>query len=226
MVEASLFSCPVVASTCAAQLELIHDREALFPSYDDIALSERLEALLNNPLLRDALTRSQKHLSEEFREDAVGHRFWNSLETASEDRGRVPMVAQPRKAKLLAFLSPYPPDRCDAAFYTAMMLRAGRKLFVSHLYTDTERQFIVEDDLNLIGKIGLARFLETNYNGVISILGSARSHGKIFELFERYGGPCILHDLRLTSAYVERLGAQGFLDFAAKLLGRSVTSEE
>jgi glycosyltransferase involved in cell wall biosynthesis len=58
------------------------------------------------------------------------------------------------------------------------------------------------------------------------VLGNSRFHLPIFELLERYGGPCIMHDSRLTHVYFERMGEPKFLEFASKLLGRPVQMDE
>jgi glycosyltransferase involved in cell wall biosynthesis len=48
----------------------------------------------------------------------------------------------------------------------------------------------------------------------------------MFEIFERYGGPCILHESPFSPVCSQRLGRQEFMKFAAKLLGRFVSAEE
>jgi glycosyltransferase involved in cell wall biosynthesis len=225
IVEASVCGCPVVASTCAAQMELIEQTEALFPSNDSAVLYEKLDALLNQPALRAFLVASQAHLGAKFHEDAVGRRFWSAIQAAVENRRKVAFVTKPRKARL-AFLSPCPPDQSDAAFYTAMTMRAGENLFSSDLYSDATRPLTFEGNFRDAGGVSLAPIIDGQYDGVISVLGNSYHHAGIFEVFERYGGPCILHDGRLTQMYFHYLGQGKFLKFAAKLLGRSVSMEE
>jgi glycosyltransferase involved in cell wall biosynthesis len=225
IVEASLCGCPVVASTCAAHLELIEHPEALFPSDDAAALSKKLEALLDNPFLRNSLVASQAHLASTFHEDAVGQRFWSAIEGAV-NRPHSFAVAVRAKKPRLAFLSPYPPDRSGVARYTAMAMRAGQKLFDSDLYSDAPRPLAFEGRFRDCGGVSLAPVIHGGYNGVISVLGNSHFHTRIFEVFERYGGPCILHDARLIQIYIERLGRDEFLKFAARLLRRPVSMEE
>ena len=224
-VEASVCGCPVIASTCAAHLELIEQTEALFPSDDSAALSERLDALLKEPSLRASLVASQAHLGAKFHEHAVGKRFWSAIEVSVEKRRNSTIAARPQKPRL-AFLSPYPPDQSGVARYTAMTMRANENLFCSDLYTDAERPLTFEGGFRDAGGISVAPLMGGRYNAVISVLGNSHFHTRIFEFFERYGGPCILHDARLTQIYFRRLGQEGFLNFAAKLLGRSVSMEE
>jgi len=226
VVEAAVCGCPVVASTCAAHLELIDQTEALFPSDDSTVLSEKLEDLLNEPSLRASLVASQAHLGSKFHEDEVGKRFWSSIAAAvANRRPNVTVSARPPKPRL-AFLSPYPPDRSGVARYTAMTMQAGEKLFDSDLYSDAPRPLTFEGSFRDAGRVTSAPLINGRYNGVISVLGNHACHTTTFETFEKYGGPCILHDARLTQIYFQRLGEEQFLKFAAKLLGRSVSREE
>jgi glycosyltransferase involved in cell wall biosynthesis len=76
------------------------------------------------------------------------------------------------------------------------------------------------------GRIGIAALLKGHYDGIISVIGNSHFHLPIFELFERHGGPCILHDSRLVQIYHFRLGRERFIEFAASLLGRAVRQDE
>ncbi len=223
--EASVCGCPAIASTCAAHLELIDAPEALFQSDDSAALADKLDALLHDPALRSSLVTSQAHLGAKFHEEAVGRRFWNSIEVAIGPSMNGAVYTRGRKPRL-AFLSPYPPDQSGAARYTAMTMRAGEKLFESDLFTDAARPFTFEGSFRDAGGISVASLLDRRYDAIVSVLGDSGYHNSILEFFERYGGPCILHDARLTSTYIQRLGQDRILTLAASFLGRSVTAEE
>ena len=225
VVEASVCGCPAVVSTCAAHLELVTDPQALFPSDDPSDLCEKLEALLNDPGLRASLAASQASLGDKFREDIVGKRFWTALEGAIDDRRRAPVVLRGEKPHL-AFLSPYPPDQSGVARYTAMTMHAGEGLFSSDIYTNAVRPLTFDAKFRDAGEVSLAPLIAGRYNAVISVLGNSHFHTPIFEIFERHGGPCILHDARLIQIYVQRFGHEEFLKFAARLLGRSLDMEE
>jgi len=223
--EAAVCGCPVLASTCAAQVELIDQPEALFQPDDSIGLSGKLDALLLNPALRASLVASQAHLGPKFREDAVAARFWNAIELAVESRRGVAVATMPRKPRL-AFLSPYPSDSSPAAFYTAMTMKAGSQLFDSDIYSDSARPLTIEGNAADCGPITPAPFLDRRYEAIVSVLGNCSSHKRVFEVFERFGGPCILHDVRLTQIYFELLGPAEFIKFARGLIGRPVSMEE
>ena len=226
VVEASVCGCPVIASTCAAHLELIDQPAALFPSSDAAALAERLDALLKSPPLRASLVSSQAHLGSKFHEDAVGRRFWDGIEAGAAARSHGPSFTKQQTKPRLAFLSPYPPDGSEAAFYTAMTMEAGKKLFHSDLYTSTTPPLLFKERFRDAGAISLAPLCNDKYSGIVSVLGNSSSYSQIFDFFDRFGGPCILHDVRLTQAYFQRLGMQGFLGFASRLLGRPVSTED
>jgi len=225
VVEASVCGCPVIASTCDAQMELIEQPEALFQSDDSAALSEKLETLFLDPASRASLVAAQAHLAPKFKEDTVGARFWSAVEAAIENRRGISLVKRPRKP-FLAFLSPYPPDSSDAALQTAMAMKAGREWFDSEIYTDAARPLAFGNTFRDAGTISLAPFIDKRYSGIVSALGNSFSHKRAFEVFERFGGPCILHDVRLTQIYFERLGPEGFLKFAGGILNRPVSIEE
>jgi glycosyltransferase involved in cell wall biosynthesis len=225
VVEAAVCGCPAIASTCAAHLELVDRPEALFPSCDSTALSEKLDSVLCNSSLRAALVESQAHLVRRFHEEAVGNRFWTALDPAFDKQGNGAVVGG-RKRPRLAFLSPYPPDQSGVARYTAMTIRAGEGLFQSDLYTDAARPLAFDGSVRDAGRVSLAPLLDGRYDGVISVLANSHFCAPIFDVFERYGGPCILHDSRLIQIYIERLGREQFLELAGRIVGRPVEIEE
>lgn len=225
VVEAAVSGCPVIASTCAAQMELIEQPEALFDPDDPVALSEKLEALLASPELRESLVSSQAYLAAKFHENAVGRRIWNAIAAKFEERRKSATVIRRQKPQV-AFLSPYPPDLSGVARYTAMTMKEGEKLFQSDIYTDASRPLAIHSASRDAGTISLAPLAAGRYNAVISVLGNSAYHTRIFDIFERYGGPCILHDGRLTKIYFHRLGQDKFLQLAATLLGRPIAMDE
>ena len=222
--EASVCGCPIIASTCAAHMELIQGREALFQSDDSVALSEKLEAVLFDPALRASLMASQAHLASKFHEDAVADRFWSVIANGVEHRRNVHAVAVSRKPHL-AFLSPCSQDLSDASSYTAMMIRAGAKRFDADLYTDAARPLPFDASFVDAGGITVAPFAG-RYSAVVCLLGNSTSYARVYEIFERYGGPCILNDARLTQFYFHYLGDEEFLKFSSKLLGRPASMDE
>lgn len=225
VVEASVCGCPVIASTCAAHLELIEQPEALFQSDDVTGLCERLDALLTNPSVRDSLVASQSHLAVKFSEDAVGKRFWHAIEMAHAQRSKIGVIAKTFKPRL-AFLSPYPPDQSTAARYTAMAIRTGESSFHADLFSDAPRPLSFEAKFRDAGEVSIAPLMHGQYSGIISVLGNQACHSRIFKVFEQFGGPCILHDLQVPEMLFHGLGEEKFLTFAARHLQRSVSKEE
>ncbi len=161
--------------------------------------------------LRTSLLASQEQMGRTFHEDSVGERFWAVVSEAVEKQRGLAVVSHRSKPRV-AFISPYPPDPSDAACYVAGCMKAGKELFDSDVYKSSA--------------ISLAPFADRRYNAIVSVLGNSSSHKRAFEVFERYGGPCILHDVRLTHINFARFGPQGFLQFAERLLHRQVPLEE
>jgi glycosyltransferase involved in cell wall biosynthesis len=58
------------------------------------------------------------------------------------------------------------------------------------------------------------------------VLGDSYLHVPILDLFERYGGPVILHDSHLIHLYFSKLGLKGLTEVASRFLGRTVAEEE
>lgn len=227
VVEAAVCGSPVIASDCAAHLELIEQPEALFPSSDATVLANKLEAVLNNEALRGSLIKSQAQLAAKFHENEVGRRFWGAIEAEAEDRFR--STSQPicrKKQPHVAFLSTYPPEQSEAAFYTAMTIQAGNGMFHSDLYTDAPRPLESDGQFQNADVISAVPLLNGKYDAIISVIGNSHSHRRALEFFERYGGPCLLHDIRLPQVYFEFLGQEKFLTFATDILGRPVSVDE
>lgn len=193
VVEASVCGCPVVASSCAAHLELIGQPEALFESNDLAALCGRLDSLLNNRSLRESLKTSQAHLGPKFHEDAVGRVFWRGLDELVHNGRCSPAISQSKRPSL-AFLSSFPPDPGRPAFYTANTMRAGESFFRADLYTNAPRPVGFVGRFRDAGRITRMPLLSGSYDGILSVFGNAYCDADVFGIFQQFGGPCILHD--------------------------------
>jgi glycosyltransferase involved in cell wall biosynthesis len=227
VVEAAVCGSPVIASRCAAHLELIDQSEALFRADKPDELAQRLTQFLTDSNLRASLLRAQAPLADQFREEAVGSRFWSAIMERFERRFPPggPAIGKRAKPKI-AFLSPFPPEQSGVARFTELTLSAARKHFDIDLFTDAPRPLLLHDGVRDVGSINIHALLKSGYHSILSVLGNSRFHTSIFELFECYGGPCIMHDSRLTHIYLERLGEPKFLEWASKLLDRTVQMDE
>jgi glycosyltransferase involved in cell wall biosynthesis len=197
--EAAVCGCPVLASSCEAQFELVHDGHASFAPSDTDSLTAKLEAVLNDSELRSSIVVSQSHLRDRFHEDIVGSQLWdratNFLEF--ESSRRTTSGALPR----LAFLSPYPPDDSEPALYTAETARAGHNTsFTSDLYTNAPRPLLSGGEMRDAGLISVAPMIDKGCSAVISVLGDPVYDPEILGVFQRFGGPCVLHTLPDASA--------------------------
>ena len=223
--EAAVCGSPVIASACDAHRELIAQPEALFPADDPQALCERLAAVLDDGDLRERLLRAQAPLAGRFHESQVAARFWDTMADAMEDRHRSPAVLAGRKPSL-AFLTPFPPDQSGVALMTQLTIQAAAAEFDIDVYTNAPRPLPLNGSGRDAGRIGRAALLKGRYDSIVSVLGNSEFHIPIFEFHEEYGGPCILHDSRLTGVTLFRMGWDGFVEYAGGLLGRPVTRAE
>lgn len=185
--EAALCGCPVLASTCAAQLELVHHPEALFQPDNVHELADKLDAVLDNPSLRASIIASQSDLGARFHEHEVGHRFWEGIAASLENRRSRIAVSESRKPKVV-FLSPHPSDSCAAAVYTSMVPEAGKDFFIAEIFADASRQ-----PTDVEGGISLAPFLNAQNDVIVSVLSGNPRDGAVLDVFKRFGGACILH---------------------------------
>lgn len=226
VVESAVCGTPVIASTCGAHLDLIRQEHALFSSQDHGALTGRLRRLVEEPEWRCQLVGEQAALAARFHEVEVGSRFWKAIENALGGRKQRTGGSGMRKARV-AFLSPYPPEQSGVARYTQLTVQAAAKThFDADVYTDAPRPLLGLGAATDGGPISSAVLLKGTYDSIISVLGNSHYHIPVFHFFERYGGPCILHDSRLTQIYHYRLGRPGFADFARSILGRPVTDQD
>jgi glycosyltransferase involved in cell wall biosynthesis len=223
VVEAAVCGSPVIASICGAHMELISHTEATFVPDDHQDLTAKLERLVQDRSWRSQLLTSQAKLADKFDEARVGRRFWNALAERFTGFSRGPFLK--RKKPKVAFLSPYPPDQSGVARYSQLTIEAAAQSLEVDLYTNAPRP-IAANCFQDAGAIGPAAFFRANYDAVISVIGNSDFHTPIFEVFERFGGPCILHDSRLTQIYFLRLGERRFLEFASAILGQRVTLAE
>ncbi len=229
VVEAAACGSPVVASSCAAHWELIRQSDALFASGDATELADRLERILLEPGLREALRGAQSEVAYAFTEEKVGERCWDFIYRRFHHRfGEMAGFHAGRKPKpRISFLSPYPPEQSGVARFTQLTLEAARSRFEIDLFTNAPRPITCPAGVSDAGHISPLALWGRNYDSVISVVGNSLDHhSAILDLYESYGGPCILHDSRLTHIYFHRLGEEGFLRFAGGLLGRRVTREE
>jgi glycosyltransferase involved in cell wall biosynthesis len=228
VVEASACGSPVLASRCAAHLELIRDPDALFGAESTDELLARLKQVLFEPAYRDKLLSSQSHIAGEFEDSKVAARFWDFLCENVEARfelARGPAVRHGFKPRV-AFLSPYPPDRTGVAWFSELTLEAARTRFDIDLFTNAPRPICRPEGVRDAGPIGMKAMMSKRYDNVISVLGNSDYHTPIFELFENYGGPCILHDSRLSHVYHFRHGRERFREMASGFLARPVSDDE
>jgi glycosyltransferase involved in cell wall biosynthesis len=224
VIESAVCGTPVIASTCGAHLELVKQRDALFPSGDYRSLVPILSRILLDRTWRDELVSEQAPMAAQFHEERVGSRFWSAIAAPIPTSSRMNRVRGHRPK--VAFLSPYPPDQSGVAFFTQLTIEAATPHLNVDLYTDAPRPLGYDRSCRDAGKISSAALLRSDYDGIISVLGNSHFHIPVFEFLEEYGGPCILHDSRLTHIYHHRLGAERFLEFASSILGRSVGMDE
>ncbi len=228
VVEAAECGCPVLASVCAAHLELVDDRAALFQADEPGQLADRLRSLLNDPELRARIRSRQSNLTGQFLEQRVSERFWTgiarSLTADAEHRSSFSIARQ--RLPRLAFLSPYPPDQTGVARFSEHTLAAAGSRFEISLYTDAPGPLQLPPHVRHAGPLTPAPIVKGDHEAVLLVLGNSHFHNPILDIAERYGGPAILHDSRMIQIYYHRLGRMNFKALMEKSVHRQVTDAE
>lgn len=215
---------PVIASAIEVHRELIADETALFDAADPAALATRMAAALDDNTWRARMMEAQRSAAVNAAPERVWPRFWEPLLEACEARSaaaRGRRSATPRRPSI-ALLTPFPPDQSGVASYSASTVSALAELCEVSVFTDAPRtQGPQEGQGRIAGRIDVGPFLHPGFDAVVLVVGNSHFHNRILDLCERYGGPTILHDARLTPIYAQRLGRPEFLRRVEAISGRN-----
>jgi glycosyltransferase involved in cell wall biosynthesis len=222
IVEASANGCPVLASNCAAQAELLTDAEDLFDPDDSERLRCRLEQLALDPSDRDRTSVRQADTWRRFTEPEVGSRFWGAVRTLTA--GPAAAVLHGNRPRI-AFLSPLPPAASGVADYSFATLGALAARADVEVFSDTAEAH-VPAGTTLTGRTTALAHLDSRFDAVVSVIGNSDFHMREFELLLRYGAAAIAHDARMLFFYARLLGEDRALAAASDELGRPVAQDE
>jgi glycosyltransferase involved in cell wall biosynthesis len=228
IVESVACGTPVIASAVEAHRELIHDEAALFEPADPAALAARMEAALDEPEWRGRVLDSQRIAATNAAPERVWERFWSPLLETFVRRGlgRRGRGATTRRSRV-ALVTPFPPDESGVARYSEATVAALAELCDVSVFTDAARSAPHRPPHPTIaGCIDVGPLLHESFDAVILVTGNSPFHDRILDLCERYGGPAILHDSRLTQIYAKRWGRREFHRRGEIIAGRRVTDEE
>lgn len=225
VVEAVSCGSPVLASDCAAQVELVPDRDNLFGADDPERLSALMAELLENTARRIQLLERQSVIASKFTERAVAERFWPQVfkfhASAVPTGPSIAIGSRPR----LAFVTPYPPDASGVADYTARSLRDICEHADVDLFTDAAGAR-VQPGVRFAGRISSFPYFSRRYDRVISVVGNSDFHTSIIEYIRDFGGACIEHDNRLADFYHHVRGYKVFAQMAGRGLKRRISRAE
>jgi glycosyltransferase involved in cell wall biosynthesis len=225
VVEAIASGCPVLASSCEAQQELVDQPEALFGPDDTDRLSDLMERIWCEPSFRAGLLEQQRPVAPQFAEQQVAARFWRrvlrDLKPGPARRGPASRSDKPR----VAFLTPYPPDRSGVAEYTAHSLQSLAAHATIDVYTDA--QGVPEQPwVRRFAPLTEAPYVVDEYDRVVAVVGNSHFHTRVIDYHCRYGGACLAHDNRLAELYNWWRGPEKFTAMARRALGREVSVAE
>lgn len=227
--EAMACGSPVLASNCAAHRELVRRGDTLFAADDVPQLAGLMSRLVEDDAYRNSIVAEQRGLTHLYHEDRVADAFWTSILNRYQrtlTSKAMPVACSRTRKATVAFLTPYPPDRSGVAIYSQKTAEALAAHAEVDIFTNAASAPGRTGSCRIAAGISVAPLLDRRYRAVISVLGNSALHEPIFDVFETFGGPCILHDSRLAGYYYGRLGEQRFARMASAILRRPVSTAE
>ncbi len=204
ILEAMRCGAPVLAGNNSAQVEVAHGAGLLVRTNDPLDIAGKLEQVLTDPGLAARLSRQGLDRAQEFTWVGTAGRVVASLEQAR--------VAQ-RPKPLVAFFSPFPPQRSGVADYAEALLDELAGRFAIHLYHDAGQVphlALRRPDLAAFDYRAFARQARVwNYDAVLYQMGNSSFHDFVYETLLRFPGVVTLHDPRLIefhAVYAQRSG--------------------
>jgi glycosyltransferase involved in cell wall biosynthesis len=220
--EAAANGCPVVATDCPAQAELLPHPDDVFGADDPARLAALLERLVTSPGAAQAAVARQSGLRTAYTPEAVGQRFWQpilaeaALPLPPVLRGALPHVA---------VLSPLPPAASGCADYTAATLATLAKRWRVTAYTDTPNARPIPE-VTAGGPVSALPYLDPGFDAVVSVIGNSHFHVREFDTLLRYGAAAIAHDARMINFYAALIGMDRTVQVASAEMQRAVTASE
>lgn len=222
VIEAAANGCPVLASNCAAQAELLDDPEDLFDPDDSERLRVRLEQVALEPQERQRVRQRQANMAQGFTGEQVGRRFWEALANIAV----VPAPAVLRGSRpRIAFLTPLPPTTSGVADYSFATLGPLAARAEVEVFSDT-KDARVPDGVRFAGETSALAHLHPRFDAVVSVIGNSHYHLREFELAMRYGSAVLAHDARMLEFYRVTFGTERALAAASDEMGRPVELDE
>jgi glycosyltransferase involved in cell wall biosynthesis len=225
IIEALACGSPVLASECAAQVELLPDRDALFSPDDAVRLAGLMNELIDRPSRRKTLLSRQRPIVARFAENAVAENFWRPIFAAHGARTIAAPAALHGARPRLAFLTPYPPDASGVADYSARSFVDIARHADIELFTDAPIAK-AQPGVTLAGAISSFPYFSRRYDRVVSVVGNSSFHVRIVEYVRDFGGACIQHDNRMADFYIHLHGYDTFRPMAERALKRPISRDE
>ena len=225
VIEAIACGSPVLVSDIPCHRELVPDPAARFAPDSPDELAARLRALCSDPAVRADLIARQRGTPDRFHSAQVGARFTSALETRLPGHTRRARRVVAARRPLVAFVSPYPPDRSGVADYTRRTVAALAESVDVDVWTDQPAP-VGDAFVRAFHRIGQGAWLRPDYDATIAVIGNSHFHARIIDEHVRHGGPCIIHDSRLLDVNAWWHGIERTRKLAEAELGRRVSDEE
>ena len=197
VLDAMAEGAPVIGSSQSVFRELMERDDALCDPTDTPGLASQITTLLRDTNLRQSLQEWSIQRANSFTWKAHATKALTAFEEIHTRKMVRPKTGSKRKP-LLAFVSPFPPERTGIAGYAARLVPSLAEHYDIVCIADHPR---IDDPL-LSSRFPFrdVRWFERHGGGFERILyqfGNSPAHKRIFSLLEQYPGVAVLHDFFL-----------------------------
>jgi glycosyltransferase involved in cell wall biosynthesis len=185
--------------------EIIGREDSLFDPTDELAISQKIAAVLQEGALQEELRDYSLRQSSNFSLDTAAIRTIASFEQViAESQCKTTNGDMPRARgrPTMAFVSPLPPEKTGIADYSAELLPELAKYYKIDLITP--QGGISDAWARANCPIRTTEWFSKNalnYDRIVYQFGNSPFHSHMFDLLREYPGVVVLHDFFLGDAY-------------------------
>ena len=190
----------VIASNTSSLPEVVGRPDALFDPRDELAITAKLNQVIEDDKFRTELERHGPVQAAQFSWDATAERAIAAIVSAVERRAVSAFPLRPPERKRLAYVSPLPPERSGISAYSAEllpMLKEWYEIDVIVVQSTSPREVGFHQTCPR-RDIGWFRAHFREYDRILYHFGNSVFHQHMFDLVQMTPGVVVLHDFFLS----------------------------
>jgi glycosyltransferase involved in cell wall biosynthesis len=206
IIEAMSSGAPVAASATTTGPEVLGDLEGTFDPHDPDSIASCLAGILNSPDAIDRLRARSRRRVAEYTWRRVAERSIEGYERA------VGMTARRscRRARRLALVTSWPPDRSRIAGYNLQLAaELGQCVDVDVIVGNPAEVCPTAAELG-VRVMGVRDFEQVSalrqHDRVLYCMGNSTDHAHVYELLKHRPGAIVLHDVMMADFYFSYAG--------------------